>query len=135
MTQALGQLLEDFLSAILFLVVVSDATLRRAVEDRVSDRFTRELEHLADDLAPGSVPPAGRDAFLRQAATQLECRVTYIAPDGRVLDDSDLLAADVPGMENHANRPEVRQALQRGVGRSRRLSPTERQTMLYVARH
>jgi two-component system phosphate regulon sensor histidine kinase PhoR len=121
-------------AAVLFLVVVSDATLRRAVEDRVSDRFTRELEHLADDLARGAVPPERRDAFLRQAAAQLECRVTYIAPDGRVLHDSDLLAADVPGMENHANRPEVRQARERGVGRSRRLSPTERQTMLYVAR-
>ena len=121
-------------AAVLFLVVVSDATLRRAVEDRVSDRFTRELEHLADDLARGSVPPERRDAFLRQAAAQLECRVTYIAADGRVLDDSDLLAADVPGMENHANRPEVLQARERGVGRSRRLSPTERRTMLYVAR-
>jgi two-component system phosphate regulon sensor histidine kinase PhoR len=119
---------------VLFLVWVSDTTLRRAVEDRVSDRFTLELEHLADDLARGSVPPERRDAFLRQAAAQLGCRVTYIAPDGRVLHDSDVLAADVPGMENHANRPEVLQARQRGVGRSRRLSPTERQTMLYVAR-
>ena len=121
-------------AAVLFLVLVSDATLRRAVEDRVSDRFTRELEHLTDDLARGSVPAERRDAFLRQAAAQLECRVTYIAADGRVLDDSDLLAADVPGMENHANRPEVLQSRQRGVGRSRRLSPTEGRTMLYVAR-
>ncbi|MEP6994177.1 MAG: ATP-binding protein [Acidobacteriota bacterium] len=121
-------------AAVLFLVAVSDATLRHAVEDRVSDRFTRELEHLADDLAGGSMSAQARDAFLRRAAAQLECRVTTIAPDGRVLDDSDLLPADVPAMENHANRDEVRQARERGVGHSRRLSPTERRMMLYVAR-
>ncbi|HEY1252790.1 MAG TPA: ATP-binding protein [Thermoanaerobaculia bacterium] len=121
-------------AAVAFLVVVSDATLARAVEDRVGERFTRELEHLADDLARGSVSPGERDAFLRKAAAQLNCRVTYVAPDGRVLDDSDLLAADVPGMENHANRPEIRAAKENGAGTSLRLSPTERQKMLYAAR-
>ena len=121
-------------AAVVVLVIVSDATLRRAVEDRVSDRFRRELAHLADDLArglPGSEP---RDAFLRRAAADLECRITYIAPDGGVLDDTDLLPADVPGMENHANRPEVREAVAGGIGASRRMSPTEQKPMLYVAR-
>lgn len=121
-------------AAVVFLVVVSDATVRRAVEDRVTDRFRRDLAHLADDLArglPGSEP---RDAFLRKAAADLECRITFIAPDGRVLDDSDLLPADVPSMENHAGRPEVREAVAGGTGASRRVSPTERKPMLYVAR-
>ena len=75
-----------------------------------------------------------RDAFLRRAAATSRCRITFIAPDGRVLDDTDLLPADVPGMENHANRPEVRQAVEKGTGCSRRLSPTEQKQMLYVAR-
>ncbi len=121
-------------AAVLFLVVVSDATLRRAVEDRVTDRFTRDLEHLAGDLAGGSVPAEARDAFLRRAASQLDCRVTYIAADGKVLGDSDLLPADVASMENHSGRDEVRQANAAGIGRSLRLSATERRRMLYVAR-
>jgi two-component system phosphate regulon sensor histidine kinase PhoR len=121
-------------AAVVFLVLVSDATLGRAVEERVSDRFSRELEHLADDLAGGHVPADARDAFLRRSATTLDCRVTYIAPDGRVLEDTDLLPADVAGMENHAKRAEVQQALQDGTGRSRRVSPTEQRPMLYVAR-
>ena len=121
-------------AAVVFLVVVSDATLGRAVEDRVSERFGRELDHLADDLTRGGIAEGERDAFLRRAAARLECRVTYIAPDGRVLGDSDLLPADVAGMENHASRPEVREAIQTGSGRSQRMSPTERQRMLYVAR-
>jgi two-component system phosphate regulon sensor histidine kinase PhoR len=121
-------------AAVVVLVIVSDATVRRAVEDRVSDRFRRELAHLADDLArglPGSETP---DAFLRGAAADLECRITDIAPDGRVLDDTDLLPADVPAMENHANRQEVREAVAGGTGASRRMSPTEQKPMLYVAR-
>ena len=121
-------------ATVVFLVVVSDATLRWAVEDRVTERFRRELDHLADDLARGVVPENERDAFLRKAAGELECRVTYIAPDGRVRDDSDLLLADVPAMENHASRPEVLEAKANGVGRSLRVSPTEQRTMLYAAR-
>ncbi len=120
--------------AIVFLVLVSDATVRRSVEDRVSDRFRRELDHLAADLA-NDVPGAeGRDAFLRRAAAALDCRITFIAADGRVLDDTDLLPADVPGMENHAGREEVRAAVATGSGVSRRVSPTEQKPMLYVAR-
>ncbi len=121
-------------AAVVVLVAVSDATVGRAVEDRVSERFRRELEHLADDLARGAIPAAARDAYLRDASRQLEGRITHIAPDGRVWSDTDLLPADVPAMENHANRPEVRQALATGAGSSRRTSPTERRPMLYEAR-
>ena len=91
----------------------------------MSERFRRELDHLAGDLA-NDVPGAeGRDAFLRRAAAALECRITFIAADGKVLDDTDLLPADVPAMENHASREEVRAAVATGSGVSRRLSPTE----------
>ncbi|HEX4441224.1 MAG TPA: ATP-binding protein [Thermoanaerobaculia bacterium] len=121
------------LAAIVVLVAVSDATIGHAAEERVTERFRRELDHLADDLG-GMVPPDTRDAFLRRAATSLACRITDIGPDGRVLNDTDQLPADVPSMENHANREEVRGALKDGFGISRRLSPTEQKPLLYVAR-
>jgi two-component system phosphate regulon sensor histidine kinase PhoR len=121
-------------AAVLFLVLVSDATLRQAVEDRVSDRIARDLAHLGGDLERGSFDADGRDAFLRQAAKTLECRITYIAAGGKVLDDTDLLPADVAGMENHGRRPEVLAAAQGGIGRSRRFSATEQKPMLYMAR-
>jgi two-component system, OmpR family, phosphate regulon sensor histidine kinase PhoR len=122
-------------AAAFFLVVVSDATIRRAVEDRATDRITRELELLSGEL--GLRPPeneAARDTILRRAARDLECRITFIASDGRVESDTDLLPADVPSMENHAGRPEVRDAREKGFGQSRRSSPTERQEFLYVAK-
>jgi two-component system, OmpR family, phosphate regulon sensor histidine kinase PhoR len=121
-------------AATVFLVIVSDATLRRAVEDRAADRFRRELEHLSEDLARGVPEPEARDAFLRRAAADLDCRITEIATDGKVRHDTDLLPADVPAMENHAGRPEVREAIAAGIGTSVRVSPTERKPMLYVAR-
>jgi two-component system phosphate regulon sensor histidine kinase PhoR len=121
-------------AATVFLVIFSDATVRRTVEDRVAERFRRELEHLSADLEQDALGAEARDAFLRRAAAALECRITYIAPDGRVLDETDLLPADVPGMENHAARPEIREAIASGTGVSRRVSPTEQRPMLYVAR-
>src|SRR5262245_37242924 len=119
-------------AAVLVLVLVSDATVGRAVEDRVAERFRRDLEHLVEDLA--GLPEASRDAFLRNAARQLQNRITLIAPDGKVLVDTDLLPQDVSAMENHGNRPEFRQALTTGTGEARRTSVTEGQRMLYEAR-
>jgi two-component system, OmpR family, phosphate regulon sensor histidine kinase PhoR len=117
------------------LIAVSDATIRRSVEERAADRIEREVELLSGEIAARPAEGASaRDAFLRRAARDLECRITFIASDGRVENDTDLLAADVPSMENHAERPEVREAREKGFGQSRRQSPTERQEFLYVAK-
>src|SRR5580692_5976902 len=52
----------------------------------------------------------------------LDVRVTLIAPDGRVLGDSDLTPEGVAAVENHSGRPEVMAALQTGRGTSIRNS-------------
>ena len=57
-------------------------------------------------------------------------RITVIAPDGRVLDDSQ---ANADAMENHANRPEVLEAKAKGEGRSVRHSVTFNRELLYYA--
>ena len=121
--------------AALLLMTTFDRTLRRAVEDRVADRLFRELEHLSDDLTR-VVPaaPQAREDFLRRAASRLDCRITLIAPDGRVLHETGLAPAEVAGMENHSDREEIREALLRGTGESRRDSTTARTEMLYFAR-
>ncbi len=116
------------------LVLVSDAVIGRAVSERVSERFGRELEHLAEDLSRGGIPESERDAFLRAAGRQLECRVTTIGSDGKVLGDTDLLPTELPSMSNYAGREEIVEALRSGTGSSRRVSPTDQRPMLYVAR-
>lgn len=59
-----------------------------------------------------------------------EYRITWIAPDGQVLYDSDKSSAE---LENHLAREEVKIALQRGYGESQRYSGTMLTRMLYSA--
>ena len=60
-------------------------------------------------------------------------RVTLIAPDGRVLAESERGATELAGLENHAGRPEVRAALAGRTGRDLRRSATTDVPLLYVA--
>lgn len=114
------------------LIVVMDATLRRALEDRVTERIEREIDHVAEDMR--EFPSERRDAFFRRSARELACRITLIGSDGRVSNDTDLPPAEVPRMENHANRPEVLEARRNGRGESRRFSSTEGENRFYFAR-
>jgi two-component system phosphate regulon sensor histidine kinase PhoR len=57
-------------------------------------------------------------------------RLTVILPSGRVVGDSNKNPAR---MDNHGDRPEIRQAFQGQIGISTRLSYTEETTMMYVA--
>ncbi|QCT03558.1 multi-sensor signal transduction histidine kinase [Paenibacillus algicola] len=60
-----------------------------------------------------------------------DARVTFIARNGSVIGDSE---KSPELMDNHGEREEIRQAEQRGTGRSIRYSSTLGQDMIYVAR-
>ena len=70
------------------------------------------------------------DAWARRTGERGRARVTVIAADGRVLADSDEVAAR---MENHADRPEVVAALRTGSGHAVRFSHTLGRDLLYYA--
>jgi two-component system, OmpR family, phosphate regulon sensor histidine kinase PhoR len=72
-------------------------------------------------------------AFVVRVAAPTGSRVTLIAPDGRVLGDSEVTPEDLVRVENHAGRPEVREALAGRVARDLRTSATTRAPFLYVA--
>jgi two-component system phosphate regulon sensor histidine kinase PhoR len=57
-------------------------------------------------------------------------RLTVILPSGRVVGDS---TTDPARMDNHGDRPEIRQAFQDQIGISTRFSYTRETTMMYVA--
>lgn len=57
-------------------------------------------------------------------------RITVVLPSGLVIGDSDESPAN---MDNHANRPEIAEAMAGGVGQSIRFSHTRRQNFMYVA--
>ena len=59
-----------------------------------------------------------------------DTRVTLIAGDGTVLYDNE---EDASKMANHADRPEVKEALEKGEGKSTRYSDTKTTAMIYSA--
>lgn len=65
--------------------------------------------------------------------TVIKARVTLIAPDGRVIGDSDVGQARLAQVDNHLQRPEVQEALKAGSGSAVRYSDTLRTSMLYSA--
>jgi len=86
----------------------------------------------ASSLATAPSAPTDRDAVrgwvAKMAASNV--RVTVIASDGQVLADSQ---SDPRTMENHAGRPEVRDAFAKGEGQSSRHSVTVDSNLLYYA--
>jgi two-component system phosphate regulon sensor histidine kinase PhoR len=72
-------------------------------------------------------------AFVRRVARPTESRVTVIGSDGRVLGDSEVAPAELGGLDNHRDRPEVRAALDGRVGRDLRTRGSAHVPLLYVA--
>ncbi len=80
-------------------------------------------------LAGGS---ASQELAIR-VARPTGARVTLVTPDGRVVGESDRSLAQLAALENHASRPEVREALAGRQGRDVRTSTTVAAPLLYVA--
>ncbi len=73
---------------------------------------------------------AGLEAFCREAGKKSTTRLTVIAPDGKVLADSD---EDPLRMENHNDRPEIIAAISGKIVPSLRFSQTLQENLMYVA--
>jgi two-component system phosphate regulon sensor histidine kinase PhoR len=86
-------------------------------------------------LALAELPSCGGDwpACAEALGRRLDLRVTLIAPDGRVVGDSEVSRERLPTLENHADRPEVRAALAGHAGHGARLSATVGVGLLYSA--
>jgi len=73
---------------------------------------------------------ADLDALVDGIGRAAETRITVVGASGEVEADSE---ADPASMANHADRPEIAEALSGRVGVARRASPTFGADMLYVA--
>ena len=115
----------------------AERTLRRNYERAGFEQLT-SVAHIAlaspppppsvDISSGGADRPALREWVQKMAASGV--RVTVIAADGRVLADSQSAAST---MENHAGRPEIRDAFTKGYGQSIRHSVTVNRDLLYYA--
>jgi len=103
-------------------------TLERHQVETLAERLLAEARAVGDALPWTS--GAALDAAASQFSSDLGTRITVIAQDGRVLGESSQASTS---LENHADRPEVRDALAHGSGRGIRPSTTLHQRLLYVA--
>jgi two-component system phosphate regulon sensor histidine kinase PhoR len=87
----------------------------------VKDQFQEQL-----------IPAKARrlDLLCQELSRKSSTRITVILPSGKVIGDSE---EDSGTMDNHAERPEIRQALAGNIGTSVRFSHTLQEDMIYVA--
>jgi two-component system, OmpR family, phosphate regulon sensor histidine kinase PhoR len=109
--------------------------LTNSVRNLQLDNLRFHLEQEARITAEASLPSLlgqgnAPDILAKKLGEEIDSRVTIIAPDGTVLGDS---IEDPTTMENHATRPEVKDALATGIGESTRFSTTLNEQMMYVA--
>lgn len=124
---------------IIFLIIASMTALgiylTTTVRHSQVDNLRFHLEQEARITAEASLPSLlgqgeSPDALAKKLGLDIDSRITIIAPDGTVLGDS---IEDPAAMENHAARPEVKDALANGIGESTRYSTTLQEQMMYVA--
>ena len=122
------------LAAMLALGLYLSNFIQQSYQDNLEAQLATEArmvgETLRAALQPGSISPPELDGTAQQWQQTLGARVTLIALDGIVIGESD---EDRAHMSNHADRPEVIQALQTGQGSSVRFSHTVGYDMLYTA--
>ena len=111
----------------------------RALARETSARIERGLvseARLTAELLTQTLRDVSLDALDEEADRLghfVEARVTFIAPDGTVVGDSAEDSEALRALENHAERPEIVDAIRTGLGVSRRYSTTVNAEMLYVA--
>ena len=132
------QLYASFLAIIVVALGLATFYASRTVHDFYLGQVEQSLLLAAEMVRPEAAgaletkTPADTDVLCKQLGQSVgsRMRLTIIALSGKVLGDS---MEDPASMENHSNRPEVIEALSKGLGRSIRPSPTLGQNMMYVA--
>jgi two-component system phosphate regulon sensor histidine kinase PhoR len=123
-------------AALLALLLLVGPGLRREARDGVRNVLQAEARLmgrvLEGPLARGASSQE-LDALVDASAGELRARVTLIDPQGHVVADSSLSGQALAQAENHASRPEVKEALTSGVGAATRRSTTVNEELLYVA--
>lgn len=115
---------------------LSTAQIESALLARIQSELLTKAALIEDEvrLQEGGASAPNWDALADAAGQHAELRVTLLADDGKVLGDSGVPEEALGQVENHADRPEVREALAGGRGVSTRASSTVGTRLLYVAR-
>ncbi len=129
--------LVGFVAVTLFIAgLYLNQALRRLAVEGLEARLATAAQLLHDEarsLLAREAAPEEIQAFAVHAGQSSDFRVTLIAPDGRVVGESNLRLRDLAWVENHRGRREVEAALAGRQGRDLRRSTTVDAPLLYVA--
>ena len=97
--------------AVATLLWVAERSLRRDLEGEIALTLENEARLVRSALPADS---SAWESAVHQLARQVRHRITLIDRAGRVRADSDFPMGPLPPIENHAERPEIREALAGG---------------------
>ncbi len=109
-------------------------SLKVHLTDETRDNLVNEAR-LVRIMATKEIQVMERDGFslARTSGREIKARVSILNNKGIVVGDSELSTSGIRSLENHSNRPEIRQAMAGEIGTSVRYSSTLGTDMLYVA--
>jgi two-component system, OmpR family, phosphate regulon sensor histidine kinase PhoR len=130
----------SFLALLVSVLLAVDFLAESALRDSYEADQFQQLKALARAIRLNPLPLASSTPQTPEQVAALNTwvaanaatgvRVTVISAEGQVLADSQ---SETSTMESHAGRPEVKDALQKGEGRSIRNSVSVREQLLYYA--
>jgi len=109
--------------------------LKTPLVEYLTDSMARDARLIHDAILPyvEDTPVGAAQELAQKYGPMLGARVTVIAPDGRLLADSEQSLAGIQTMLNQGDWPEVRTALAGGIGSDLRQSQSRHKPLLYVA--
>jgi two-component system phosphate regulon sensor histidine kinase PhoR len=124
------------LCTLIFVAAILQASLRDQMVQNIQASLSKELRLVGEVLKDRWRPEASlaeHDKLADEIGRSLNLRVTLIRPDGVVIGDSQVKPNELERLENHAARPEIKAAMQKGQGASIRRSTTVGVDLLYLA--
>lgn len=116
-----------FLSSVLILVLTSGLLIMALYKDFAAER---KQEIVTESLYVATALGKTDTNYLVEIGKKSPNRITLVSHNGKVLFDSFAKAST---LENHINRPEIKDALKDGSGESTRLSKTLGESTYYYA--
>jgi two-component system phosphate regulon sensor histidine kinase PhoR len=114
--------------------VITSMSLDAQLTGRIRDDLLVRARLISERLSGSDLGDARvLDSLAGELGRAAGGRVTIVRVDGTVAGDSEVEGGQLAFLENHASRPEVVDALEKGEGSSERYSSTLGQRMMYVA--
>ncbi len=119
-------------ATVLLAVLAAGVLTERLLGERVQETLLQDVHTHARSLTV-TLDPTDLESDVQRLGKVTDRRVTVMQFDGTVVAESALEPDRLREMENHAGRPEVRQAMKEGWGWEIRRSATVNEGFLYVA--